>query len=106
MNTWPNSDASYTNEEPKVIPSPEAETALSESPARARRRTDVLLLRRRGMLPMAIADTLGCPDYTVRRVLRDWIEAGELEALPHWYTKGSKGWATARAICPTCGRSG
>jgi len=55
---------------------------------------------------MAIADTLGCPDYTVLRILRDWVGAGELDELPRWYTKGSKGWAAARAICPTCGRSG
>jgi hypothetical protein len=106
MNTCPNSDASYTNDEPRVIPFPEAKPAVSESPARAQRRLDVLVLRRRGMLPMAIADTLGCPDFTVRRILRDWIEAGELDELPGWYTKGSRGWGSARAICPTCGRAG
>ena len=106
MNAYSNSDARDANEEPKVIPLPEAKTSISESPARARRRDEVLVLRRRGMLPMAIADTLGCPDYTVRRILRDWVEAGELDALPRWYTKGSKGWARARAICPTCGRPG
>jgi hypothetical protein len=106
MNTCPTSDASNRNEDPGVIPFPEARVSLSESPARARRRTDVLVLRRRGMLPMAIADTLGCPDYTVLRILRDWVGAGELDELPRWYTKGSKGWAAARAICPTCGRSG
>src|SRR4029450_10164601 len=100
MNTCPKSDASYTSDEPRVIPFSEAKPSLSESPARARRRADVLLLRRRGMVPMAIADTLGCPDFTVRRILRDWIDAGELEALPRWYTKGSKGWASARATAP------
>jgi hypothetical protein len=105
MNTCLNSDASYTNQESGVIPFPDPKTSVSESPARAQRRTDVLTLRRRGMLPMAIADTLGCPDFTVRRILKDWVDAGELNELPRWYTKGSKGWASARAICPTCGRS-
>jgi transposase len=88
---------------------PESDTephATAESPTRARRRADVLTLRKRGMLPMAIADTLGCPDSTVRRILRYWIESGELDPLPRWYEKGSKGWASARAICPCCGRSG
>jgi hypothetical protein len=67
--------------------------ALEDSFERGREEPEVFLLRRRGILPMAIADTLGCPDYIVRRILRDWIDGGELEQLPRWYAKGSKGWA-------------
>lgn len=97
----PKDDASVKTLETSRTPHPDR-----ESPTRARRRMDILTLRRRGMVPMAIADTVGCPDFTVRRILREWIEAGDLEPLPRWYERGSKGWASARAICPCCGRSG
>jgi hypothetical protein len=89
-----------TLDEGKVIPF----TPRSESPTRARRRANVLTLRRRGLVPLAIADVLGLGDGAVRRYLRELIAEGELSPLSPWYSITAERATRGAAVCPTCGQ--
>jgi hypothetical protein len=50
------------------------------------RREDVAILRRRGLVPLAIGPALGIPDRTIARYLRELERAGEIEPLPPYLT--------------------
>jgi uncharacterized membrane protein len=47
-------------------------------------REAVLILRRQGLVPLAIADELGIPDSTLWRHLRSLVRADELEPIPSY----------------------
>jgi len=71
----------------------------TEEERRRFQREDILLLRKRGMVPLAIADELG---ISLRRVVTVLEESGEqlLGFLTTWNEppRGER--------CPTCGRHG
>lgn len=99
MITEPEASILNESDEGKVIPFP----ARKESPTRARRRANVLTLRRRGLVPLAIADVLGLGDGAVRRYLRELVAEGELPASPPWYSITAERATRGAAVCPTCG---
>jgi len=61
----------------------------------ARLRVDVPILRRRGMVPLAIADTLGISVSTVSKILRE-----QGYEIPSYLT--TQGPRAERARCPHC----
>lgn len=70
---------------------------------RAERRESVRRLHERGLVPLAIADTLGWGDGRVARYLRELEGEGSITRPASWVTlHGPK----RGAKCPTCGRNG
>jgi hypothetical protein len=59
---------------------PSARTVYSE-----RLHQDILTLRLRGLVPLAIADILDISDYTVTRHLRELVSEGELAPTPRFF---------------------
>lgn len=51
------------------------------------RKEDVLLLYRRGLIPLAIADKLGLRPRTVARYLRELETDGKIDPVPSYLTK-------------------
>jgi hypothetical protein len=70
---------------------------------RAERRESVRRLHERGLVPLAIADTLGWGDGRVARYLRELEDDGVITRPASWLTlHGPK-----RGVkCPTCSRIG
>jgi DNA-binding transcriptional ArsR family regulator len=60
---------------------------LSETTARDRRRHDVYVLRRRGLVPYQISDALSLSDETVSRYLRELEDAGAIERVPSYVSR-------------------
>jgi hypothetical protein len=52
-----------------------------------RLRADILTLRKRGLVPLAIADILDISDHTVYAHLRRFVKAGELEPTPVYFDR-------------------
>jgi hypothetical protein len=75
---------------------PAARTVHSE-----RLRADVLTLRRRGLVPLAIADVLDISDHTVYAHLRRLVVAGHIEPTPGYLERiGSE---REPHVCRHCG---
>jgi DNA-binding transcriptional ArsR family regulator len=60
---------------------------LPETTARDRRRHDVFVLRRRGLVPYAICDALELSDETVSRYLRELEDAGAIDRVPSYVSR-------------------
>jgi hypothetical protein len=52
-----------------------------------RLRADILTLRKRGLVPLAIADILDISDHTVYAHLRRFVRAGELDPTPVYFDR-------------------
>ena len=76
-----------------------AKRLATEEERRRFQREDILLLRRRGMVPLAIADAIG---ISLRRVVTVLEEAGE--DIPGFLTTWNEPPRGER--CPSCGRHG
>jgi DNA-binding NarL/FixJ family response regulator len=89
--------------------SPSALSTTSEGAALPAARTvyserlwaDVLTLRKRGLVPLAIADVLDISDHTVYAHLRRLVTAGEVDPTPSYLER--IGPEREPDICPHCG---
>jgi DNA-binding NarL/FixJ family response regulator len=75
---------------------PAARTVYSE-----RLREDILTLRKRGLVPLAIADVLDISDHTASAHLRRLVAAGDLESIPGYLTH--LGPVRETEVCTHCG---
>jgi DNA-binding CsgD family transcriptional regulator len=61
---------------------------LGDAPVQDRRRHDVAALRRRGLVPYAIADALGLSDRLVSSYLAQLEHTGKVEPVPSYLARG------------------